>query len=317
MNNYLGIDIGGTNIAFAVCGDDGVPIFQSTLKTKTISSAEALADIIYNELKINFKGKIEGIGIGAPSVNSFKQQIEFAPNLNWGEIVPLKEIFENKFQKDVLVINDANAAAIGEKYFGDAKDLLNFSVITIGTGIGLGLYLHGKIHNGDNGLAGELGHVCIHVDGRECNCGNLGCLETYIGKKGIIKTAKEKLEFSSGGSYLNDLAPNAITPAEIFKAAKKEDPVALEVVDLVARDLGLAIAHIVNVLDIENVYLAGGIAKSGNILRKKTEKYMRQYTLPNIREKVKLKISELTNKHGAVLGATAAIREKMVLSTTL
>jgi len=313
MNNYLGIDIGGTNIVYGIVSEEFGINYQSALKTKNFQTASELADIIFNDLKSNYKGSIDGIGIGAPSVNCKTQQIEFAPNLKWGDIIPLKEIFETKFKKEVTLVNDANAAAIGERYFGDAKDLENFVVVTLGTGIGLGIYINGQLYTGDNGMAGELGHLIIHRDGRECGCGNMGCLETYIGKKGIVKTAKEKLEFSSGGSYLNTISPSLITPLEIFKAAKKEDPVALEVVDIIAKDLGYALAHLINLLDIENIFLFGGIAKSGNMFRKKAEKYLRIYTLPNIRDKVKLKISDLNEKHGAVLGAAAAIKEKMAI----
>jgi len=314
MNNFLGIDIGGTNIGYGIVNEEFGFKYHAVLKTKNVATAPELAIMIFNDLKANYKGNIGGIGIGAPSVNCKTQQIEFAPNLKWGDIIPLKEIFESTFKKDVTLVNDANAAAIGERHFGDAKSLDNFAVVTMGTGIGLGIYVNGQLYTGDNGMAGELGHLSIHIDGRECGCGNLGCLETYIGKKGIIKTAKEKLEFSSGGSYLNTISPSLITPLEIFKAAKKEDPVALEVVDSVAKDLGYALAHIVNLLDIENIYLCGGVAKSGNLFRKKAEKYMRIYTLPNIRDKVKLKISELNEKHGAILGAAAAIKEKMAVA---
>ncbi|MBI3134363.1 MAG: ROK family protein [Bacteroidetes bacterium] len=312
MSTFLGIDIGGTNIAYGIVNDDFGFRYQSSLKTKSVETADALADLIFNDIRDNYKGSIDGIGIGAPSVNCLTQQIEFAPNLQkWGDIIPLKTIFEERFKREVTLVNDANAAAIGEKHFGDAGDLQNFAVITLGTGIGMGIFVDGRLYTGDNGMAGELGHIVVRFDGRECKCGNSGCLETYIGKKGIIRTAKEKLEFSSGGSILHEISPSAITPLEIFKAAKKEDPVALEVVDLVARDLGYSIALLVNLFDFQNVYLAGGVAKSGNMLRKKTEKYMKQYTLPNTRDKVKLKISEINDKHGSVLGAAAAIREKM------
>ena len=318
MTNFLGIDIGGTNVAYGVVNDEFGFIYKASIKTKSADSADMLADFIYSDLKENYKGTIDGIGIGAPSVNCLTQQIEYAPNLQkWGDIIPLKTIFEDRFKKPVTLVNDANAAAIGEKYFGDAADRENFAVITLGTGIGMGIFINGRLYTGDNGMAGELGHVVMRSEGRECKCGNMGCLETYIGKKGIIRTAKEKLEFSSGGSLLHAISPSAITPLEIFKAAKKEDPVALEVVDLVAKDLGYAVALMANLFDLQNVYLAGGVAKSGNMLRKRTEKYMKLYTLPNIRDKVKLKISEINEKHGAVLGAAAAIKEQLVLASAV
>lgn len=314
MSQYLGIDIGGTNIVYGIVDDSNGFTFQTSLKTKNVNSADELVDIIHKELKGKHLEKISGIGIGAPSVNCLTQQIEYAPNISkWGDIIPLKNIFEEKFNLPCTLVNDANAAAIGEKYFGDAKNLENFAVVTLGTGVGMGLFLNGKLFTGDHGMAGELGHVVMHADGRECKCGNSGCLETYIGKKGIIRTAKEKLEFANGGSLLNDISPSALTPLEIFKAAKKEDPVALEVVNTVAKDLGYALALLANIFDFEVIYLTGGISRSGNILRKKTEKYMNLYTLPNIREKVKVKISEINENNGAVLGAVAAIRQNQEL----
>lgn len=315
MSTYLGIDIGGTNIVYGIVDDDNGLKYQSSVKTKNMDTPAMLAETIYQDIKTNFRGNINGIGIGAPSVNCDLQQIEFAPNLNkWGDIIPLGNIFESKFSQPTYLVNDANAAAIGEKHFGDAQQSENFAVITLGTGVGMGIYINGKLYTGDHAMAGEIGHLIVHRDGRECKCGNNGCLEAYAGKKGIIRTAKEKLEFSSGGSLLHALSPSTLTPLEIFKAAKKDDPVSLEVVDSVAHDLGYALGALANLFDFENIYLTGGIAKSGNFLRKRIEKYLRLYTLPNIRDKVKLKNSEINEKHGAVLGAVAAVKNHLVNS---
>lgn len=312
MSNFLGIDIGGTTISYGLVNGDANILQETSLYTADISSVESLAEQIYNAIPNGSKADISGIGIGAPSVNNKTGSIEYAPNLNWGDIVPIKEIFSAKFNKQVSVINDANAAAIGEKYYGGAKEMKNFAVVTLGTGVGLGLYINGELVTGEHGLAGELGHMVIHRDGRECGCGNLGCLETYVGKEGIVRTAKEKLEFSSGGSFLNTLSPSALDPLEIFKAARKEDPVSLEVVDLVSHDLGFALAHLYSLLDLEAIFLTGGISKSGNILRRKTEKYLKQYVLPNLREKVQLNTSELNELNGAVLGAAASVKNEIL-----
>lgn len=312
MSTYLGIDIGGTNIVYGISNGDPDLLYSGSVKTKNFDTPLALAEYILEDVHSNWKGELDGIGIGAPSVNCLTQQIEYAPNLSkWGDIIPLKEIFESLFSCEVILVNDANAAAIGEKHFGDARDQENFAVVTLGTGVGLGLYLQGKLYIGGNGMAGELGHIVMRSDGRECKCGNQGCLETYIGKKGIIKTAKERLEFSSASSILHELPPTSITPLEIFKAAKKNDIVALEVAELVAKDLGYGLALLANLFDFKVIYLTGGIAKSGNILKKRTEKYMKLYTLPNIRDKVELRMSVLNEKNGAVLGALAAVRERL------
>jgi len=311
MSNYLGIDIGGTNICYGIVNAEGEFLYENTIKTETVETAEALADQIYKDVKK--KAKFVGIGIGAPSVNEKTQSIEFAPNLNWGDIISLDEIFNTKFDLEVNAVNDANAAAIGEKCYGEATEMENFAVITLGTGIGLGMYINNNLVTGSNGLAGELGHTVVRRDGRECNCGNFGCLETYIAKDGIVRTAKEKLEFSSGGSMLNNISPSDLSPTEVFKAARKEDPVSLEVVDTVTSDLAFAISYLINILDLECVFLSGGISKNGNLLKRKTEKHLKMHVLPNLRDKSLLKISSLNEKNSGILGAVASIHSKMAI----
>lgn len=314
MSNYLGIDIGGTNVCYGIVNDEGEFLHQHSIKTNSCQSAQELADKIYIDVKK--RADFIGIGIGAPSVNQKSQCIEYAPNMNWGEIVPLGAIFSEKFNLPVNVVNDANAAAIGEKHFGEAADLENFAVITLGTGIGLGLYVNNQLVIGANGLAGEIGHSIIRRDGRECKCGNLGCLETYVAKEGIVRTAKEKLEFSSGGSMLNEISPSELSPTEIFKAARKEDPVALEVVDSITKDLAFAISNLVNILDLECIFLCGGISKNGHILKRKTEKHLKTYVLPNLHDKAQVKISVLNEKNSGIMGAAASIRAKTPLVST-
>lgn len=311
MSNYLGIDIGGTNTCYGIVNAEGEFLYENSIKTESVESIEDLADQIYNDVKK--KADFVGIGIGAPSVNEKTQSIEFAPNLNWGDVVPLSEIFSKKFGMEVNAVNDANAAAIGEKSYGEATEMENFAVITLGTGIGLGIFINGKIVVGSNGLAGELGHTVVRRDGRECNCGNFGCLETYIAKDGIVRTAKEKLEFSSGGSMLNNISPSDLSPTEVFKSARKEDPVSLEVVDTVTRDLAFAISNLINILDLECVFLSGGISKNGNLLKRKTEKHLKAHVLPNLRDKSLLKISSLNEKNSGILGAVASIQSKMAV----
>ncbi len=310
MSNRLGIDIGGTNVAFGIVNTEGELVYTNSLSTKDFSSPEDLAKKIATILSSETKETFEEIGLGAPSVNVASESIEHAPNLNWGEIIPIKEIFSKVFTPPITIINDANAAALAEKHYGEAQDLSSFSVITLGTGVGLGTCLNGQLVLGASCLAGEIGHFVIRRAGRECNCGNLGCLETYAGSDGIVTTAKEKLEFSSGGSALNNLTPSNLTPLEIFNAARKDDPVSLEVVDAVCHDLGYALSGLVNFMDIETIFLTGGIANAGNILRRKTEKHLKSYVLPNLRSRVSLKMTTLDQSTSGILGAVAAITEK-------
>ena len=302
--NYLGIDLGGTNIEIGIVNTENEIIYSNSFKTSTFLTAKDCSVAIFNDLKENTKYEITGIGIGAPRVNFFTQKIENAPNLNWEEIIPLAEIFEATFNIKTVLINDANAATIGEWKFGGAKGLDNFALITLGTGVGIGLVINGEIYNGANGLGGEFGHICIdRNNGRECKCGGHGCLEAYIGKDGVLETAKQKIEFSSGSSKLHDFIPSEMKSKDIFKFARKEDPVAVDIVDSISRDLGYAISILANSLDLSQIFLFGGLAKEGNFIKKRTLKAMKPYLMPNIKEHISLQISELNEQNPAILGA--------------
>lgn len=314
MSNYLGIDIGGTNIGYGIVNADGEFVYENSVPTASKKTAQELADFIFDDVKK--KGDFIGIGIGAPSVNQNTQCIEYAPNMNWGDVVDLNGIFAKKFNRTVFVINDANAAALGEKFYGEAKEMTNFAVITLGTGVGMGMYINDQLVLGKNGLAGEIGHSIIQREGRECKCGNHGCLETYVAKDGIVSTAKEKLEFSSISSVLNLIQSSDLTPTEIFKAARKEDPVALEVVDSVGKDLAFSISNLMNILDLECVFLAGGISNNGNLLKRKIEKHLKGYLLPNLHDKSQIRISILNQQNSGILGAVAAINSQLKLALT-
>jgi len=308
--NYLGIDLGGTNIEIGIVNADNEIIYTQSFKTKDFETAEACCDAIFNDLNKNTKESFNAIGIGAPSVNYFSQQIENAPNLNWGEIIPIAKIFEDKFDVLTTAVNDANAAALGEWKFGGAKDCSNFALITLGTGVGIGLIINDEIYHGASGLGGEFGHIIINrKNGRECKCGNYGCLEAYVGKNGIIQTAKQKIEFSSGGTHLDKIIPSELVCKDIFKFARKEDAVAVDIIDTIAEDLGYGISLLANSLDLNNFYLFGGIANEGNFLKKKTLKVVKNYISPIYKNKININISELLDVNAAILGAAYLARK--------
>ncbi len=308
--NYLGIDIGGTNVAYGIINSNNEIIYSNSFKTATFSTAKACSEAIYDDIINKAKLKIQAIGIGAPSVNYFSQCIENAPNLNWeGDIIPLKDIFEETFEITTKVINDANAAAYGEWIYGGAKNMETFAMITLGTGVGVGLVLNGDIYHGSNGTGGEFGHICIdRNNGRDCNCGNYGCLETYIGKEGILKTAKQKIEFGSGITQLTKITPSELSAKDIFKLARKEDPVAVDIVAAITKDLAYSISLITNTLDINNVFLFGGIAKEGNFLKKRTLKDLKPFLTKELREIINLQVSELIDENPAILGAAHMVK---------
>ncbi len=308
--NYLGIDIGGTNVAYGIVDSNNEIVYSNSFKTNTFKNAKECSKAIYDDLNENAHLKLQAIGIGAPSVNFNTQQIEYAPNLEWEEdIIPLKTIFEEQFEISTKVINDANAAAIGEHIFGGAKNMQTFAMITLGTGIGIGLVINGEVYHGANGTGGEFGHICIdRINGRECGCGNYGCLETYIGREGILKTARQKIEFSSGVTQLTKIIPSELSVKDIFKFARKEDPVAVDIVAQITKDLGYAISLITNSLDINNVFLFGGIAKEGNFIKKRTLKDLKPFLTTQLRENINLQISKLINENPAILGAAHIVK---------
>jgi glucokinase len=300
----LGIDIGGTNIEFGILNDNYEMLYKNTLKTTQFENAKDLAKAIHEDIK-DQSFKIDRIGIGAPSVNSITQSIEYPPNLNWGcDNIPLKAIFEAEFNTPVKVINDALTSALGEWAVGAAKGLNTFAMITLGTGVGIGLIINGEIYNGPNGTGGELGHVCIdRVNGRECNCGNYGCLETYIGKEGVLKTARQKIEFGSGVTQLTKIIPSELNVRDIFKLARKGDAVAIDIVASITQDLAYGISLIANAMDINHIFLSGGMAKEGNFIRKRTLKDLKPYLTKALKETINLQVSSLLDENPAIIGA--------------
>ena len=193
----VGIDIGGTNTVFGIVDARGTIIDVDSIKTQAYAKVEDYADAVCAGLlplieKNGGKGKIKGIGIGAPNGNYYTGTIEFAPNLPWkGVIIPLAEMFEKRLGIPTALTNDANAAAVGEMTYGAARGMKNFIVITLGTGVGSGIVINGQVVYGHDGFAGELGHVIIRRDGRLCGCGRKGCLETYCSATGVARTARE------------------------------------------------------------------------------------------------------------------------------
>lgn len=303
----LGIDIGGTNIEYGLITEQGENQYSSFLKTGEIESIESLAETIKKEIDPILKKeklKLHGIGIGAPKGNYVTGCIEFAANLPWKGVVEVKEVFEKIYGVNTILTNDANAAAYGEKMYGVGKEMRNFMVITLGTGIGTGTFMNGHLLHGEHGNAGELGHITIDPLGRECGCGRLGCLERYASASGIAISAKEKIEFYKGSSSLSKIAPSELTAKNITMAAKKGDPLALELFDDTCRILGKALANVTTVLDLDAFIFAGGLANAKRILTEPTKRYMDEVLMEDFK-KVQIITSGLLSENSAILGAAA------------
>lgn len=308
----IGVDIGGTNTVFGVVDINGNFIAENSIPTKkylTIDEfIEALTKAINDSLdQISGNYILKGIGIGAPNGNYHNGTIEYAPNLNWKGIVPLADLLNKKLHIPVVLTNDANAAAMGEMIYGAAKGLKDFIVVTLGTGLGSGFVVDGKIVYGHDGFAGELGHVIYDPEGRLCGCGRKGCLETYASATGIVKTVFELLDSSEEESLLRTIDKDKLNSKDIYKAAVKGDKIALEAFDFTSLVLGRKLADTVAITSPEAIFLFGGLALSGDYILRPTKKYMEENLLKIYKNKVRVELSGLMGKNAAILGAAALI----------
>lgn len=306
----IGIDMGGTNTVFGIVDARGNVISKGAIKTDNPDINDYVLNLKTELTKlIDAAGgieKIKGIGAGCPNGNYYTGNIEFAPNLPWKGVVPFATLLSEAFGIPAAITNDANAAAVGEMTYGVARGMKNFIMITLGTGVGSGIVIDGKIVYGHDGFAGELGHVrVVRNNGRLCGCGREGCLETYSSATGVARTAREFLEMSDKQSSLRLVEPKMITSKDVFDAAMQDDELAKEVFEYTGKILGEAFADFIAFSAPEAIILFGGLAKSGDLILKPVVENMEKNLLPIWKGKVKVLFSALKEADAAVLGASA------------
>lgn len=307
----LGMDIGGTNTVFGVVDRDGKVLCTDSVKTRSYPVLEDYIDTIAAKInalveKVGGKENVSGLGIGAPNGNYYRGSIEYAPNLPWkGIVIPLAKVFEERIGVPVTVTNDANAAALGEMTYGVAKGIKHFIMITLGTGVGSGIIVDGKLLYGHEGFAGEIGHMIVQPEGRLCGCGRKGCLETYCSATGIVLTAREVLASTSAPSLLREIEPSVLESKDIYDAAVRGDELALEIFNRTGEILGKALANSVVFTNPEAIVLFGGLAKAGEFITKPTCEALVANSMNIFKGKVKLLLSTLKDADAAVLGASA------------
>jgi glucokinase len=315
-NYYIGIDLGGSHAAIGLVDDSGNIIAESTLKTQEYKEAadfvEATANAIETLLLSNNIGKnLKGIGIGAPNGNFFNGSIENAPNLPWKGFVPLADMLEKRLNLcPVKLTNDANAAAIGELKFGIAKTegIRDFIMITLGTGLGSGVVVDGKLVYGHDGFAGELGHSLVSMNGgRLCKCGRKGCLERYASATGLAISAEEALEKSENSMLL--AKKGNLSAFDVAEAALAGDKLALKVFDDTAKVLAFVLANATTVTSPAAFIFFGGLANAGELLLSPLRSYFDQYISTVYSGKVRMILSSIPKNHAAVLGAAALVIE--------
>lgn len=305
-----GIDIGGTNTVIGLVTKDGNIIGESTISTREQSTFNGFVKTIATEIdRLHIElcpdNKLAGVGIGAPNGSYNLGAIVDAPNLIWRGILPLCKEITKLTSVPSVVTNDANAAALGEQQFGAAQGMKNFVVITLGTGLGSGIVVDGKLVVGHDGFAGELGHVVAKQDGRQCGCGKRGCLETYASATGIRRTAFKMLADSTQPSVLRNVTYENLTAKSITIAAQKGDPLARAAFEYTGLYLGMRLADLVAILNPEAIIFFGGLANAGELLFDPTRRHMEEFLFPVFRGKVNFISSKLQNKNAAVLGAAA------------
>ena len=308
----VGIDIGGQTTKLGVVDARGTVLAQTVIRTDTYDDVVKYVDELSDALRRIIKeagaeGNIRGIGVGAPNGNYYTGTIENAVNISWGgnkTIAFAKLLSENMDGLPVALTNDANAAAVGEMTYGAARGMKNFIMITLGTGVGSGIVINGEVVYGHDGFAGELGHTCaVRNNGRTCNCGKTGCLETYASATGVARTAREWLELSDEPSSLRSL--DNISSKDVYEAAKEGDKMALKIFEFTGNMLGRSFADFVAFSAPEAIVLFGGLARTKEYLTKPIEESMNANLLHLWRDKIKIVFSQLKESDAAILGASA------------
>ena len=311
----IGIDIGGTGTKFGIVDRDGNVLFSGEISTKKHAEVSTFIDELYTALAVLIEkaggiGRMKGIGVGAPNGNYYTGTIEYAPNLPWKGIIPLAKLIENKFKLPVTLTNDANAAAIGEMMYGAAKDMKDFIMITLGTGVGSGIVANGHLIYGHDGFAGELGHTIIIPDGRmHPGTGKKGSLESYASATGVRNTTLEFLENTDVKSSLRSVPVDELDSKKVYEAAIQGDELARHVYEFTGRILGLALANAVMFSSPEAIVLFGGLTKAGDLILKPTKEHMESNLIQVFQNKVKILISHLKESDAAILGASALVWE--------
>lgn len=296
----IGVDIGGTAIKFALMDTQGIIEKKWSIPTNISEKGRFIpAEIgssIRSSINTDILKEVEGIGIGVPGAVSLDGEIVVrAVNLDW-EQLPLKKMIKHELGIEACLLNDANAAALGEMWKGAARGRKNLLFVTLGTGVGGGIILNGDVLNGCHSAGGEIGHIPIRSnENRLCGCGDRNCLETFASANGLVLSMRKKLE-------LLDQSWEEITPPIIFEKANQKDEAAKEVLNEFLTVLAQALAGIMSTIDVEEIIIGGGLSEAGASLLEPLKDKLENYVFPQIKNHFSLKKALLGNDAG-VYGA--------------
>ncbi len=319
MKLSLGADIGGTNTCVGAVNAEGKVLTREHFSTSDFSDGALFADRlaeatrkVMNDTEQQASEPIEwqGFGIGAPNGNVYSGSIEEPPNLRFKGNTPLVALLQERLNlPKIALTNDANAAAIGEKIYGGAKDYSDFIMVTLGTGLGSGIFVNNQLVYGHDGFAGELGHVSVIPNGRYCGFGRRGSLENYCSATGIRRTLFEMIAHHGGKTSLDSKRICDITAKEVAEAADAGDAIAKATMDFTGRLLGEALASTALITSPAAFFLFGGPVLAGDTLLAPVRRSFEQHLLPTFKNKIKIIVSSLPMGDAAILGAAALTAE--------
>lgn len=316
MKSYaVGIDLGGTNIKAGLVDSIGKIVLKKSIETCAEQGykrvIERMAGLVL-ELVRTMGEEVKGVGIGTPGlVDAERGVVIELPNLKGWTNVPVCGEIRKLTGYRCFLGNDANNMAFGESTVGAAKGKRNIVCITLGTGVGGGIIIDGKVYQGSTGVAGEVGHTIIDMNGPECNCGGRGCLERYVGNKYISEYAVKVVKKFRGKSKIVDAAGgdvNRITPEAVYRAAKAGDMTAKKILRDIGRLIGIGLVSVVNILNPEMVVIGGGVANAGELLFRGVRDGLMERGMKGIVKSVRVVKAKLGNDAGIIGSAMLAMR---------
>lgn len=312
--NRIGIDVGGTNIKFALVSPKGEILYSNSTPTRSEMGYEYTVNnmkqaiITLMEETNSSKSNVEGIGFGFPGQIDYKNGIvKHSTNIPGWNNVSITDIIEKEFGIPTRIDNDVRVATLGELNYGAGKGCNNLVCITVGTGIGSGIVINGKLVRGASNTAGEIGHIKLFANGDKlCGCGDYGCLEAYVSGPSIVTMAEEYLKGGKSTKFREMAENGVITPYIVAKAAEQGDGVANMIFKFMGEYLGTGLASVVNLLNPERIIIGGGVAACGDLLLKPTKEALMKRAMPVSAEAVEIVPAQLGNNAG-VIGASLLI----------
>ncbi|MCH4164638.1 MAG: ROK family glucokinase [Lentilactobacillus diolivorans] len=317
QKRLIGIDLGGTTTKFAFIDKDGNILTKWHIKTDISDHGSHIVPNMIKSISDQMRKEdynsqdFYGIGMGTPgAVDRDKGTVIGAFNLGWDTLQPVGATLSENLNLPTMIDNDANCAAMGEYWKGAGDKADDVVFVTLGTGVGGGVVTNGHLVHGINGGAGEIGHITVHRNGFLCTCGKRGCLEQYASATGVVKVAKEIAKKFTGKSRIKELiaGDEELTSKMVFFLADNGDILANQIVDRVCSYLGLALSHVGNTLNPENIIIGGGVSNAGNTLLQPTTRYFQENAFPSVRDSTRLKLAQLGNDAGVIGAASLALQ---------